>query len=348
MKSETTSIAKRSNHNRSTGRTIMGNKIGFGFMVLAFTLVACESIDSPPETRSTTGPASGSESGCQWLSEKACAADASCMAVFGQRINQAEHCVDAAEFAVCMDVQPCGGLVSHARDARGDVWQFPSTCMPPVWSVVSSQDYIDNPCVKDSAPADDPPPVDTPPDDPPRKECSLLSVNECLESMACAPIVGRRVDVAEECVGPVEVVGCMQPGVCGAAMTTARDAAGDLWEFPSTCVPSSWEEALGNFGFEKCSPDPNLDVACPLLSESECLANYTCPISWGHPIDEVAHCEEPDMLKTCVDLSECEPLPSYVRDPAGNLWHFDRTCPRDGWTIEESPTYEMWKCGADG
>jgi len=58
-----------------------------------------------------------------------------CTTVMGRRVDEVGKCVGEAEFVACRAWGPrgCGAALTHARDASGALWMFPSTCLPPGW-----------------------------------------------------------------------------------------------------------------------------------------------------------------------------------------------------------------------
>lgn len=79
--------------------------------------------------------------------------------------------------------------------------------------------------------------------------CEAVDPADCAATAGCAPISGRAVSddgAGGACVDyAVESVplGCMSADLgCGSAITNAEDADGDLYVFPSTCLPEGFVE----------------------------------------------------------------------------------------------------------
>lgn len=66
----------------------------------------------------------------------------------------------------------------------------------------------------------------------------------CLDRPDCFAYEGRQFDEDGGCWRALEFTECVADRMCGGAVTYAPGPGGTCWEFPSTCLPDGWEEAL--------------------------------------------------------------------------------------------------------
>ena len=168
---------------------------------------------------------------CSSLSEADCvAAGENCMPIHGSPYNESEYCAEPNQFVACVEAGQCGEIITKAHDPSGRLWFFSDSCTPPGWE-------IDPPSLWSGCDEGVPP-----------DSCSHLSESDCLAaSDKCVPIDGFHINGLGQCIG--EFATCVEPKVCGDAMTGRRDPTGTLWIFPSTCTPVGWSCP----GFVYCS-----------------------------------------------------------------------------------------------
>lgn len=85
----------------------------------------------------------------------------------------------------------------------------------------------------------------------PLASCATVAPEDCADTPGCAAISGRPVaddGAGGSCVDySVESVplGCMSADLgCGSAITNASDAEGNMYVFPSTCLPEGFAETV--------------------------------------------------------------------------------------------------------
>ena len=72
-------------------------------------------------------------------------------------------------------------------------------------------------------------------------DCAALGPKQCMETEACMPLGGGKLNLEKMCVQKPMFLGCVEAGACGDALTYACD--GDMnapYLFPSTCLPDGW------------------------------------------------------------------------------------------------------------
>lgn len=89
---------------------------------------------------STTDPGSTGTTGapvdCAMLGPMQCAAEASCRAIIGGKINVAKMCFGKPMFIECVESGACGDALTAACDPAvvpPEPYQFPDTCIPTDW-----------------------------------------------------------------------------------------------------------------------------------------------------------------------------------------------------------------------
>jgi hypothetical protein len=89
---------------------------------------------------STTDPGSTGTTGapvdCAMLGPMQCAAEASCRAIIGGKINVAKMCFGKPMFIECVESGACGDALTVACDPAvvpPEPYQFPDTCIPTDW-----------------------------------------------------------------------------------------------------------------------------------------------------------------------------------------------------------------------
>ena len=89
---------------------------------------------------STTDPGSTGTTGapvdCAMLGPMQCAAEASCKAIIGGKINVAKMCFGKPMFIECVEAGACGDALTAACDPAvvpPEPYQFPDTCIPTDW-----------------------------------------------------------------------------------------------------------------------------------------------------------------------------------------------------------------------
>lgn len=85
-------------------------------------------------------------------------------------------------------------------------------------------------------------------------DCAERSLDACTNSSSCALIRAEPLR-NDECAEPEQPVACREADTgCGAAITYARDADGQNWQFRDTCTPAGWTLETPAHGFlERCA-----------------------------------------------------------------------------------------------
>ena len=98
------------------------------------------STTDPGSTGTTTDPGSTRTTGapvdCAALGPMQCAAEASCKAIIGGKINVAKMCFGKPMFIECVEAGACGDALTAACDPAvvpPEPYQFPDTCIPTDW-----------------------------------------------------------------------------------------------------------------------------------------------------------------------------------------------------------------------
>ena len=100
-------------------------------VVLVLSPIGCG--DGPEETTARVGQPANE---CSALGPTECAENSLCLSVYGGRVNGPEQCVEDEQFAACVvDSEGCDTAIFYARKPSGELWQFPSSCTPPEWTV---------------------------------------------------------------------------------------------------------------------------------------------------------------------------------------------------------------------
>lgn len=72
--------------------------------------------------------------------------------------------------------------------------------------------------------------------------CWEVSPQRCDALSQCSVMRARRLDEPRSCLLAPEPVGCMPQLDCSAEEIFARNEAGEIFQFPSGCLPPSWRE----------------------------------------------------------------------------------------------------------
>jgi hypothetical protein len=204
------------------------------FPVLAsLALLGCGDPQNDPTAAATSG-VSVDNSGCAERSPQRCAQDARCSVIEGTRFDLTHECRAEIKPLGCRDKRrECPDNVRTTLvDDKKQTWVVPGdvdqpACLPRDFALETVQG---GPRVEDwqSCTSTLAPP------------CAELPVDRCTHPR-CITVKATRVDVAQACSKGSEAVACMRTGMlCDDAASLAKDALGNSWQLPSSCLPNGW------------------------------------------------------------------------------------------------------------
>jgi hypothetical protein len=78
-------------------------------------------------------------------------------------------------------------------------------------------------------------------------DCGKRALDSCSTDSRCHLIPGRALDRTRGCWKASEPLGCrMTDLICGLALTTARNPAGQCFLFSNTCIALGWSTIYGS------------------------------------------------------------------------------------------------------
>lgn len=153
-----------------------------------------------------------------------------CMRLEGKRMSEAGLCEEATQLVTCYEyATECFDVYQYSRDPSGNLWIFPSTCIPSGWQRDGNEGPVDISCVGTWKSA----------------YCPSLNEHECANQIGCGAMNAKRACESEECAADEEFVACVESVVraCHLTETLARDPSGELWCFSDACIPPGWTNA---------------------------------------------------------------------------------------------------------
>ncbi len=163
-------------------------------------------------------------------------------------------------------------------------------------------------------------------------DCTALDKPLCLENATCSAIEGRAVDTTNECLKPIEVLGCVDADViCDEAEVFTTGPDGTCWWFSSTCFPTTpgWNDGGTDMG-NNCNNSEEFPLCnndCTDLNEAYCLEDSTCVVIEGMALDKVNECLRLKEFVGCryFDI-DCGQAEVFTTGPDGTCWWFSNTC----------------------
>jgi hypothetical protein len=194
-----------------------------------------------------SGDSDQNPTACDALSEIDCLFTRSCQQIEAQPLIETPSCGEewaTARFAGCRSAAVgCGSLETVATDPNGQVWKFPSTCVPAGWT----------------PPRPSPPRTCPAAGDP--TMCAFLDLNGCHSNSSCQWLLAQSVDEQRACVSAPRPVSCVRVDLpCDDSLTLATGPDGSRWRFTTTCTPAGWTHVTGdNANQPRCPPDGGTD-----------------------------------------------------------------------------------------
>jgi hypothetical protein len=252
------------------------------------------------------------DQGCASLSIDACKASASCKVASAQRLDLARQCTSERSEVGCVDKEKTCGESVTAKDSSGATWLFENTCVPrnfTGWTHDGDYYALWYAC-NDSRPP-----------------CPELDVATCKTDDRCWVLSGRKWDVALECAGEQEEIGCMKKRPsCPALLHAMTSPAGQPYLLATGCTPEGWPE-------QTAAPIPlstrlgalcSDDQACEAKNLADCANDERCTVMGGRPLDETSCTYGAEQPLICrAKPVGCTTAITYAKDPQGKVWQFN-------------------------
>ena len=221
----------------------MCKKISLMVFSIVASVVACGTDASDPANSESQPIQKEGEPGGNTAAPPVLACDCpeghECMQIEGKRVSEDRLCSEPMQFVTCYESPTqCIDEFMLSRAPSGDLWLFPSSCIPSDWQSDWEISRVDNSCFGAWT----------------STYCHSLGEEECAKQTGCGAMTARRACELGECPVLEEFASCVASVVrgCGQAITLASDLSGELWCFTDTCIPPGWTEEFGLNAVEKC------------------------------------------------------------------------------------------------
>ena len=282
------------------------------FCITTAFVMGCSGVSDRSASNETTPFLS--PGGCAGLNESMCAMTNQCVLLYGEPIQEAEHCVETKKIVGCVDGAMCDGSVLFARNADSELYRFLEGCAPTGWTPVETGEVLNTTCTR---------PIE------PSTTCLTHSFDECQHDERCMTVKAERINESAQCVQLSEWL-CIDANDCPPQVVVARSPADDLWQFPAGCTPPGWPVEVDIEHIDR-----NCNEECSLRPFEACMNDDLCMLMKGNHIDESRMCIDRYDAVACSDNTQWPPFTiTFARSPSGDLYQFGGGTP-PGWEVAE-------------